>query len=392
MLSSPATFQHALVADEHVIRLIRILPAQFSPDVKASLAIRCEMHQFNVTDCPAYIALSYFWGDPSWTYPILINNGVSQVRPNLFYFLMFARKTVETSEFYWIDALCIDQENLDERSQYLAQMKDIYESARTVVIWLGAGVEGAEGSFEVMDIYTDIGDLGFGGLSNRPKKPLDVAMLNGLLYQHPYWGRGWILQEASTPQAQCHSLRSSMDGRRFLDEFITVLSAIRQPNHQGPISFGMPAKFQIERIATIRNRRHKLTRDQHPPMDLMSLLSIARTCRVTDPRDKIYALLAIAADGIEIQADYSESISKIYRDVALHFLRRDNYLDIIGFSSGTSTHDLPSRVPDWSEQGIVEPLPSANGTRLTLNGMHPLFTTLVQASRMTLQFQKVAAY
>jgi hypothetical protein len=77
-------------------------------------------------------------------------------------------------------------------------------------------------------------------------------------------------------------------------------------------------------------------------MDLMTLLPIARACQVTDPRDKIYALLAIAVDGKDIQVDYSESVSKIYQDLAMHFIRRENNLDIVGFSGGASTHDLLS--------------------------------------------------
>jgi hypothetical protein len=118
----------------------------------------------------------------------------------------------------------------------------------------------------------------------------------------------------------------------------------------------MPVKSPLERITTIRNRRYRPTQDQYPPMGLMTLLPIARACQLTDPRDKIYALLAIAVDGKEIQVDYSESVSKIYRDLAMHFIRRDSNLDIIGFSSGASTHDLPSWVPDWTEPGIAEPL------------------------------------
>jgi hypothetical protein len=120
--------------------------------------------------------------------PIIIENGVWQVRPNLFYFLMYARKTTESSDFYWIDALCIDQENLGERNHFVARMKDIYESAMTMVIWLGAGVEGAEEPFETLDNYTDIADLDLDKLRRWGPKPKDAAMLEVFLYGHPYLG------------------------------------------------------------------------------------------------------------------------------------------------------------------------------------------------------------
>jgi hypothetical protein len=78
--------------------------------------------------------------------------------------------------------------NLDERNYFVAQMKDIYENAMTMVIWLGAGVEGAEDSFETLDNYADIADLGLYKLRRWGPKPKDAAMLEVFLYSHPYWG------------------------------------------------------------------------------------------------------------------------------------------------------------------------------------------------------------
>lgn len=92
-----------------------------------------------------------------------------------------------------------DQENLDERNHFAARMKDIYENARTAVIWLGTGVEGAEESFETIDNYTYIADLGLDKTRRWGLKPKDAVLLEVFFYRHPYWGRGWILQEASTP-------------------------------------------------------------------------------------------------------------------------------------------------------------------------------------------------
>lgn len=43
------------------------------------------------------------------------------------------------AELYWIDALCIDQDDLSERSIQVTLMGAIYSQAQRTFIWLGEG-------------------------------------------------------------------------------------------------------------------------------------------------------------------------------------------------------------------------------------------------------------
>lgn len=43
----------------------------------------------------------------------------------------------KTQRIFWIDAICIDQANVDERSKQVACMADVYNEAHTVLVWLG---------------------------------------------------------------------------------------------------------------------------------------------------------------------------------------------------------------------------------------------------------------
>lgn len=56
----------------------------------------------------------------------------------------------------WIDALCINQEDLDERSHQVLLMKDVFSLAWRVVIWLGEDDEGL--AAEAIDIIKKIGE------------------------------------------------------------------------------------------------------------------------------------------------------------------------------------------------------------------------------------------
>jgi Heterokaryon incompatibility protein (HET) len=45
---------------------------------------------------------------------------------------------------FWIDAICIDQSSIAERSHQVSRMKEIYKTAKEVVAWLGPEAKKSE--------------------------------------------------------------------------------------------------------------------------------------------------------------------------------------------------------------------------------------------------------
>ncbi|KAH8659958.1 hypothetical protein BX600DRAFT_467000 [Xylariales sp. PMI_506] len=119
------------------IRLLRLLPSQvkFGQPWYECADIRCSLIVEKVDSAPAYDALSYAWGDDDPTVPITINGEKTLVRPNLAYALAALRGT--SSRLLWIDALCINQDNVSERNHQVRLMGDIYRRASKVLVWLG---------------------------------------------------------------------------------------------------------------------------------------------------------------------------------------------------------------------------------------------------------------
>ncbi|OTA06128.1 hypothetical protein A9Z42_0068590 [Trichoderma parareesei] len=118
-------------------RLIFLSPGQWDDE------IRCTLLPFNrLRDAyPPYKALSYVWGRWSGKPPeILVNGNNVKVTSNLATALRHLRQN-DVEIALWIDALCIDQGNTDERSSQVAQMRDIYSTANEVVIFLGSGLQ-----------------------------------------------------------------------------------------------------------------------------------------------------------------------------------------------------------------------------------------------------------
>jgi hypothetical protein len=82
-----------------------------------------------------YEALSYEWGDPAQRrHDIYINEEQVSIRENLWLAL---RRVTQPNVFLWVDALCINQDDVVERAQQLAVMGDIFAGAERVRVWLG---------------------------------------------------------------------------------------------------------------------------------------------------------------------------------------------------------------------------------------------------------------
>lgn len=119
------------------IRLLTLLPGSHD------MPLRCHINEFQNTSHTPYEALSYAWGDHVFheriqvcetadTEPIQL---LVPLTRNLCEALRHLRSNVP--RVFWIDALCINQSDLEEKRQQVAQMGRIYREAKGVIVWLG---------------------------------------------------------------------------------------------------------------------------------------------------------------------------------------------------------------------------------------------------------------
>ncbi|EWZ36588.1 hypothetical protein NW765_016103 [Fusarium oxysporum] len=113
------------------IRLLHLLPVTENND-----SIECRLEVVALEENPVYEALSYCWGDSSQLLEIKCNNEAFQVTENLLSALQHLRNE-HTERPLWIDAICINRKDPEERQSQVKLMKDIYTKSQRVVIWLG---------------------------------------------------------------------------------------------------------------------------------------------------------------------------------------------------------------------------------------------------------------
>lgn len=269
----------------------------------------------------SYKALSYTWGSPEFQKTIMLDGIQVQVRENLWQALFHLRKE-DFPIRLWIDAICINQEDIPERNQQVARMGTLYSLAEEVVVWLGPEENGSKEAFEFIGecMTCKARSLPADFASNLSSTPALPGLRS--LTARAYWGRSWIIQEvfrARKVSIQCgfERLPWTQLGRffRFVERQLEVDGGSQDPNL---IFFrgSLPARLTKHRTAQ--------------ELDLETLLNTYRCSLCTDPRDKIYSLLGLAGRRISfgarkksrpqwITVDYSKSSQELFESMALLF-------------------------------------------------------------------------
>ena len=134
-------------------RLLTLHPRFPDPQHEASREewpISCDLKSYSRIESPAYRALSYTWGDPAVKTPISVNNKTLRVTANLFAALEHIREDNSAATF-WIDAICINQEDDVEKSSQVIMMREIYDTAEHTRSWLGPAGEGTDAALAALD-------------------------------------------------------------------------------------------------------------------------------------------------------------------------------------------------------------------------------------------------
>lgn len=186
------------------IRLLTLKAGSGKTPIEGSLTTVC----LDDLDCPSYNALSYTWGTTENPGNIIIGGRELRVTPNLHVALEHFRKTHEDL-CLWIDAICVNQLNLEERGEQVLLMRDIYSRAENTIVWLGSEADDSAKAMDLIDLLNYINDdytsrqaesksqsdPNIWGSQQSWKIEEEITALTALL-QRPWFFRIWVVQEA----------------------------------------------------------------------------------------------------------------------------------------------------------------------------------------------------
>ncbi|ROW08912.1 hypothetical protein VMCG_02760 [Cytospora schulzeri] len=146
-------------------------------------------------DIVEYEALSWCWGTENKDCAIRIKKGGEYYRLAVTKELSLALKYLRHGDgdrILWIDAMCIDQENHEERNHQVQMMARIYTGAKQACIWLG---EDNDDSTKAIHFIREIMRLeNFDSISENKENASKWQSLL-ILMQRPWFSRRWVVQE-----------------------------------------------------------------------------------------------------------------------------------------------------------------------------------------------------
>lgn len=175
-----------------------------------------------------YEALSYVWGDTTTRRTISLNGNAFVVTTNLYSALMHLRYD-HSPRMLWVDAICIDQNNVEEKNHQVGSMGQIYANCSQVIVWLGEKDGESDATLEFINLMS--GEISrswhfMPGIWAIWDHPLNTSLLANLfnsstasqwmavcrLLQRPWWRRAWIFQEfVRAPDAKFYVGKTSLN-------------------------------------------------------------------------------------------------------------------------------------------------------------------------------------
>ncbi|KAK1638648.1 heterokaryon incompatibility protein-domain-containing protein [Colletotrichum phormii] len=375
------------------IRLIQLLPGEWLDDLESRLYVADRDHE--------YQALSYAWGGSKRSNQITVNGKIHKITFNLDRALRAVRKQTEPATF-WVDSLCINQDDAAEKGQQVGLMRDIFGSATEVIAYVGDGLDRSRRDYssrfekireeppdhfqrndtEHLKLWDKWKDSRPGSLTDHEEiiSPLDrmasAAQSLGQKDVKPmlkeahlplvsermrhfatsdWWNRMWIVQEACVARqltvvygrASIPFICIGNATRTFLQSPATHYSDLTKVITflSGKADAISPAGLGLGMVGSMV--------DFTTNNSLLWLLRRFRNRKSSEPRDKIIALLQLAEhmkkenlfqhNKLEL---FSHAAYEIIRDTGLLWMTTQDLL-------AKSRKDIPSWVPDWSSDYMV---------------------------------------
>ncbi|KAK4451144.1 heterokaryon incompatibility protein-domain-containing protein, partial [Podospora aff. communis PSN243] len=305
-----------------------------------SITVTLKPAQLSPQPSQYYEALSYVWGMVTETEKVIVNGFRISVTPNLLLALQRLRFT-DRARTLWVDAVCINQDDVAEKSHQVEQMATVYKLADKVLIHLGPLKNSKDEN--AMDIIAAV---------DQPLTAEIACQVSDSIFKSPWFDRVWVVQEAALAKVAIVILG---------DKAVRWDCFTAWPMRVAP--------YRIDRI--VPGILALPPRFQPVEGSLLQRLHETRPLKATDRRDKVFGLLGLIPDRepwIRL-VDYGVRAETIFTSVAKCFVDHERSLrflsavhPIVGSSASRHTYSpldqlrSPSWVPDWSVNPEITPI------------------------------------
>lgn len=358
-------------------RIVTLLPGNHHAPLSFTLS-----HEDWRDPANSYESVSYFWGDHLHTKNIRLNGKHFQVTSNLESALRHLRHEEQgRHRRLWVDAICINQADIQERSQQVGQMFDIYNRAKQVIVWLGDGNPDSNKALTFID--TSLGpcfeSVGFSCADEQanvvskfweewdegkdvecwgaidhlitPRHAKNWSSVAQLLCR-PWWSRSWTIQELISAQKAIVLCGTRSLPWPLLD--MTIQMMLRNTKIEelyGKRKQDLFHNAVEDAYGFAYERSHRILAGTDS-LDFVILTQITRYRGCQDPRDKVFSILSLLSEDFQASfyPDYLQPVQTVYASAVRCYVQHSGDLHMLSsccLSKQASASNLPSWVPDW---------------------------------------------
>lgn len=362
------------------LRLLVIEPGS------ATDVLQCQLLQMELELARSrYEALSYcwrkhldirdwwiFWKKDASKFEKLICNGFQvQISPNLGEALHHIRHP-RLRRVIWVDALCINQNNEEERSQQVSIMDSIYSNALKTLIWVGNDGNAEKGLSRICQIVNSWDPRKPANFSSfDPKtgkthfrKPTAATLenisenkhmqaLHGV-FGYDWFHRRWVIQEVVLAKSA-----DLLIGYFTISwAWIGLAAALLRTQYSHLISRSAHPSSMVIRHAMNAYFMFRLSRGCNMPpleIDLLTLLRLTSSFVTSSPLDTVYALRGLAerVDVLRhLKVNYSLTEEQLLVNVADLLMRSEKAP--LDFLSDAGTEPTISTKYRWGGRGKIQ--------------------------------------
>ncbi|KAL8757904.1 MAG: hypothetical protein Q9199_001867 [Rusavskia elegans] len=361
------------------IRVLCIEPGDIDTPMVTSLSI-ANMTFYdgieldNTKKSITYEALSYSWGFSTETMPIRCNGHDISVLTTLYDALIHLRLR-DRPRFIWIDALCINQADNEEKSVQVFRMSSVYYKAVKVIAYLGQTYTCCGSALQLLN-KVDF-DKSHADLCHEGFKQLLLGVQ--LLLKAPWFTRTWVRQEvfmANSLDVQIGFV--SLDWQRFSVNVTALLTQGQsmfddmRDSHEYRLLTRIPASLHLLCQGGAEDKAKVLLKAIHRSgshrRDLDVVLRGSKHFEASDPRDFVYGVASMTtakfdhtsstfhpnpSEEASIKIDYRLPVKSVYENTTIYLMQQARSVDPMFFAyetrrQGNSQEEYASWCPDWS--------------------------------------------
>jgi hypothetical protein len=387
----PSTFTYDHLSGKDALRVIELQPSSARD---APLRAALVTHQDRKT--ATYVALSYTWAGIDGYGSLELTNGVLPITGNLDLALRALRKQDGVLRI-WVDAVCINQQDKDEKAVQVSQMGEIYRNAEEILAWLGPETDQTQGAVEYLEELAALSEtdkydahvrplalpamqiVGFPMEFNEARRICETQKTKSLadVYGRKWFTRVWVVQELLLSKRLSLNIgHFQMDYERFRRAIMILNVADNQiersswdiPDESARalmfVYFLVSARDQLQQFNSGRVMFQDYTTQTYENVDSFRLWG----CK--DERDRIYGMMSLFPPDLDlvIVPKYDVEPEHVYTEFARQHLLHEG-LSILIFAGLDRRYALdgttgPSDdVFDLGSLGMLREVPSSENKK-----------------------------